>query len=144
MRYQDKTFWLFVTHEDHEFHTDILGRKFENEWLKVSPDGRMKIKGSHVLPSGKSGYAWDGCSPKFAVLDIVIGTPDGVTDHITEKPKTYYASMVHDALYQFGYQARIKRGEIDKLFHTMLKGFRLRHLYFGIIWLLGWLGYKKG
>ena len=47
------------------------------------------------------GYAWDGCSPKICVFDILIGTPDGVIDSTTRQPKTYYASLVHDALYQF-------------------------------------------
>src|SRR5436190_2080914 len=47
------------------------------------------------------GYAWNGCSPKFCVLDILIGTPDGVVHAGTGKPKAYYASLVHDALYQF-------------------------------------------
>src|SRR5712691_2897454 len=47
------------------------------------------------------GYAWDGCSPKFCFCDLLFGTPDGVVDTQTGRPKTYYASLVHDALYQF-------------------------------------------
>ena len=47
------------------------------------------------------GYSWDGCTPKFCVLDFLIGTPDGVVHKDTGHPKTYYASLVHDALYQF-------------------------------------------
>jgi hypothetical protein len=46
-------------------------------------------------------YAWDGCSPKLCVWDLLLGTPDGVVDSATKQPKTYYASLVHDALYQF-------------------------------------------
>jgi len=46
-------------------------------------------------------YSWDGCSPKFFFLDIYIGTPDGVKHEETQKPKTYYASLFNDALYQF-------------------------------------------
>ena len=47
------------------------------------------------------GYAWDGCTPKLCIFDILIGTPDGVVSIRTGRPKTYYASLVHDALYQF-------------------------------------------
>jgi hypothetical protein len=138
MRYKGKHFWLFVTHEDHVFQTNILGRDFENEWMKISPDGEILIKGTHVQENDEGGYAWDGCSPKYAILDIVAGTPDGVVDETTEKPKTYFASMVHDALYQFGRQAKIKRPEADKLFLKMLKGFKLKYLYYFAVRLLGW------
>src|SRR5205823_12048120 len=34
-------------------------------------------------------YAWDGCSPKFCVFDILLGTPGGVVDSKTKQPKTY-------------------------------------------------------
>ena len=47
------------------------------------------------------GYTWNGCSPKFFVLDLLFGTPEGVVNARTAQRKTYYASMVHDALYQF-------------------------------------------
>lgn len=47
------------------------------------------------------GYAWNGCSPKVCAFDLLFGTPDGVVHVRTEKPKTYYASLIHDALYQF-------------------------------------------
>jgi len=143
MRYKGKNFWLFVTHKDEKFQTDILGRDFENEWIKISPDGKIIIKGTHVQENGKGGYAWDGCSPKFAVLDIVIGTPDGVVDETTEKPKTYNASMVHDALYQFAHQAKIKRSESDKLFLKRLKGFKLKYIYYIAVRIFGWIAFKK-
>ncbi len=45
------------------------------------------------------GYAWNGCSPKYCLFDILLGTPDGVVDSRTGRPKTFYASLVHDALY---------------------------------------------
>lgn len=47
------------------------------------------------------GYAWNGCSPKICVWDFLLGTPDGVVYARTGRPKTYYASLIHDALYQF-------------------------------------------
>ena len=57
------------------------------------PDGRL------IIPRE---YTWDGCTPKFSILDIfVIGTPDGIKNINTGKPKTYFASLVHDVLYQY-------------------------------------------
>jgi hypothetical protein len=49
----------------------------------------------------KKEYAWNGCTPKFGFFDILIGTPDGVVHKGTGKPKAYYATMIHDSLYQF-------------------------------------------
>ena len=143
MLYKDSRFWLYVTHEDHEFQTNIINKEYENEWIKVSNNGNIIIKGSHIQENKKGGYAWDGCSPKFAFLDLVIGTPDGVIDKNTEKPKTYFASMVHDALYQIGHQADIKRLNIDRLFLVMLKDFKLRYIYYISVRLLGAFFFKK-
>jgi len=60
--------------------------------LIIETDGQITVT---------RGYAWNGCSPKFCFLDLLLGTPEGVVHHHTGRPKTYYASMVHDALYQF-------------------------------------------
>ena len=60
--------------------------------LEINPDGSARVL---------AGYAWDGCTPKFSIFDILIGTPDGAPNHQTKKPKTYYASLLHDVLYQF-------------------------------------------
>jgi hypothetical protein len=85
-------------------------------------------------------YSWDGCSPKFSLLDLYIGTPDGAIHAVTGKPKTYYASLFHDALYQY-----YRRGgpyslkEADGIFlHIMKKhDFRLRMLYYVAVRLFG-------
>lgn len=70
-----------------------------------------------VLP----GYAWNGCSPKLRFFDLVVGTPDGVVYRRTRRPKTYYASMVHDALYQFmGASSPVSRGEADRCFLRLM------------------------
>ena len=145
MLYKDKTFWLFITHEDHSFQTNILDRTFKNEWLEISPDGVIKIIGSDNPETGKGGYAWDGCSPKFGFLDLVIGTPDGVVDEQSEKPKTYFASMVHDALYQFGNETGVSRAEADQLFREMLKekNFKLWYIYYFAVRSLGSLFFGK-
>jgi uncharacterized protein DUF1353 len=87
-------------------------------------------------------YAWDGCSPKLCVLDVLLGTPDGVVDSTTKQPKTYYASLVHDALYQFLLDGLpYKRRQADKCFLRLMAetGFVPRYLYWAAVRLFGWL-----
>lgn len=91
------------------------------------------------------GYAWNGCSPKFCFFDILIGTPDGVVDSRTGRPKTYYASLVHDALYQFVPDGLpLKQHDADRCFLRLMEatGFRPRFLYFSAVWLLGGLVWR--
>ena len=88
------------------------------------------------------GYAWDGCSPKFCFFDILLGTPDGAVDSETGKTKTYYASLVHDALYQFLPEGvPVTRAEADHSFLKLMEatGFRPRLLYFAAVRLFGGL-----
>lgn len=91
-------------------------------------------------------YAWNGCSPKFCFCDILFGTPEGVVDAGTEKPKTYYASLVHDAMYQFLPDGLpVTRADADQCFLLLMQktGFRPRFIYYlavrlfgGIVWRL--------
>ena len=79
------------------------------------------------------GYAWNGCSPKYCLFDILLGTPDGVVDSRTGRPKTFYASLVHDALYQFVPDGLpLTRRQADQCFLRLLEetGFRPRILYY--------------
>lgn len=102
-----------------------------NEWLVLHPTGEAVIRAK---------YAWDGCTPKFALLDIVLGIPDGVPNECTQRPKAYYASLVHDVLYQF-LDARlpIDRRGADAAFFDILErhAFRPRHVYWFFVRLLG-------
>src|SRR5512142_543907 len=67
-----------------------------------------------------AGYAWNGCSPKLPFCDILIGTPDGVVYEPTGRPKTYFASMVHDALYQFmGAGSPVSKWQADRCFFRL-------------------------
>jgi len=88
------------------------------------------------------GYAWNGCSPKFCVLDILIGTPDGVVHAGTGKPKAYYASLVHDALYQFlPVAAPVTRRDADRCFLRLLAAsdFKPRYVYWLAVRVFGWV-----
>ena len=55
------------------------------------------------------------------LFTYIWGTPDGMLDYRTEKPITYYASMVHDILYQYKSEVDFSRKEVDILFRIILK-----------------------
>jgi len=127
--------WIFKLTEDFTLVTDCKGITFRSDWFTITEDGRMTIR---------KGYAWDGNSVKLDVCDLfIIGTPDGVIDVQTMKPKTWYASLVHDALYQYyGYHGLL-RSEMDLIYLLLARkaGFFPAPLYYAVIRLLGWAFY---
>lgn len=131
------SFWIYKLESDFEYQTDLKTEYFESDWLTIFRDGRLRIN---------KDYAWDGCSMKIDVLDLfVVGVPDGVVNIKTMKPKTYYASLVHDALYQYmGYHS-ITRKQTDQLFRKIMKenNFLLRWIYYSVVRSVGWLFCNK-
>ena len=136
--------YKYTETEDVIFITNLKFRTFENEWLKIHESGVIVVKGSNG-----NGYSWDGCSPKIELFDLIIGTPDGRIELSTDKPLTYYASMLHDILYQFKEYIFVTRREADQLFYTILKmkKFFWADVYFYVVRLFGWIygdwNYKK-
>ena len=130
--------YVYCIKEDHVHKTSITGREFENEWFKLEKDGNVTVKGSN-----KDGYAWDGCTPKFKIMDLYFGTPEAVLNLKTGKTKTYYAYLIHDIFYQFSKDLKpiVKRSEIDKEFYTILKEheFKLAKIYYFFVHLVAWL-----
>jgi hypothetical protein len=122
-----KKVYKFIQKEDVYIQTNILDRAFEEEFLRIEDNGKITIKANP-----QRGYAWDGCSPKKNFIDIIWGTPDGRFDLITEKQITYFASMIHDALYQYSRQISLSRKEVDTLFKLNLQksDFILANIYF--------------
>lgn len=113
----------------------ILSEPFDSQWLSISSSGTITVK------ANDSGYAWDGCTPKWSLLNLwVIGTPDGHINHRTMKPYTYYASLVHDALYQYLDTVPVSKKNIDQLFLAMLGDFKPRVIYYLMVRLLGGQG----
>ena len=110
-----KGVYKFVEYNIVKYKTNLIGREFSNEWITINKRGIITI-----TPKS-TGYAWDGCSPKKEFLDLLIGTPDGRIDKETNKPITYYASLLHDCIYQFKNDINISRSEADKLFKLILK-----------------------
>ena len=68
---------------------------------------------------------------------MIIGTPEGEINPETGKSKTYYASLIHDALYQFSedLKDKISRRQADKEFHEMLRAekFRPADIYYAAV-----------
>jgi len=123
--------WLYRLSANHAWESGLV---IDHDVAFRDKKGRIRLvleKGGRIVVM--RGYAWNGCSPKFCLCDILMGAPDGVVDKRTGRPKTYFASLVHDALCQFLPDGLpMSRGEVDRCFLALLKesGFRLRWLYF--------------
>ena len=103
----------------------ILTKDYISKWLYISKEGVITVR------ANDKGYSWDGCTPKWSVFNLfIIGTPDGHVNYRTMKPYTYYASLVHDALYQYLDTVPIKKVDIDSLFLKMLGDFKPRWIYY--------------
>lgn len=138
---KSKKRWLFQLEKDYSFKSEEVSPKLKEDlefrderhklWLEIKEDGTITVK---------EGYAWDGCSPKFNILDLFwVGTPDGAIDE--NKPITYYASLVHDALGQFAKEEPEKmpfnRKERDLIFKEMLEEFTFQGLYYMTVRIFG-------
>lgn len=132
--------WLYRLEDDFtwpsEHRTDarlVFRDKTGVVRLIVEPDGRITVTRS---------YAWNGCSPKVCLFDFLLGTPEGVVHVRTEKRKTYFASLVHDALYQFIPDGLpFKRRTADRLFRKLLaeSDFAPRWFYWVAVRTFGWI-----
>lgn len=109
---------------------------FYSKFLIISPQGKIVVK---------RGYTWNGCSPKFTIFGIwLIGTFDGKLDQDINKPKLYYATLVHDVLYHYyGYHG-IPLKKIDRLFLEMMRErhFSKAFLYYLALRLVGMLNIR--
>jgi len=142
--------WVFVLDDDYAW---MSGRAFAEDCAFEDCQGARRLE---IRKNGEikvlAGYAWDGCTPKFSLWDICVGTPDGVPNAGTKRPKAYYASLLHDALYQFSVQKLPKpldrRKAIDRIFLELLErdGFAPRQVYYRVVRVLGGLffhGYTR-
>jgi len=134
--------YVYCIREDYPYKSSITGRRFENEWFRLEPDGMITVKGTN-----KRGYSWDGCSPKWKMGDMYFGAPEAVLNNTIPKSRTYHASLIHDLFYQFSKDVLhlVKRREIDKEFYNILKrdGFKMALLYFWGVRSFGWLWWGK-
>lgn len=136
--------WIFELQGDYEVNLkDFVAVNVSEHHVFEDSKGIVRLE---LFPGGravvKSGYAWDGCTPKFSVFDIVLGIPDGIPHSTTRKPKAYYASLLHDVLYQFlDAGSPISRAEADQVFLGILArdAFAPRWIYYAAVRLFGGL-----
>ena len=134
--------WMFVLDQDFVFNVrSHLPKDFSQGCTFVDRSGRRRLE---LHPNGDAKvlahYSWDGCTPKFSIWDIVFGTPDGIPNRNTTKPKTYYASLLHDALYQFlDVDLPMSRASADRVFLELLTrdGFGPKWVYYAAVRIFG-------
>jgi hypothetical protein len=115
-----------------------LDQPFHSQWLEISTSGQIRVK------ANEGGYAWDGCTPKWSLLNLcIVGAPDGHIDYRTMQPYTYAASLVHDALYQYLDSVPVAKEDIDRLFLQMLGDFKLRRIYYWFVRCCGGRGVRQ-
>src|SRR5512145_1657822 len=80
--------WLYQLPRNYSWQSPY---SFDRDWAFQDKEGHTRL----IISAGglftvTAGYAWDGCTPKFSLLDLLLfGTPDGVVDKTTGQPKTY-------------------------------------------------------
>ena len=110
-------------------------------WVHIRPGGVFTHRADRA---GYHGFAWDGCSPKFALGPLLLGTWDGAFKKALKMPEAVRAAKFHDALYQdLDLLAEIgfRREHADLLFLEMLRANRFRYasLYYRAVRLFGGL-----
>jgi hypothetical protein len=136
--------WIYILETDFVCN---LSRHLPADWNEACAfEDARGCRRLEIYPNGDArifaGYAWDGCTPKFALCDIVLGIPDGVPNEVTQQPKAYYASLVHDVLYQFlDAQLPLSRAQADSVFLELLTRdhFAPRFVYYVAVRCLGGL-----
>ena len=135
--------WVYQADEHFSWNSEVpVGR---DHYFRDQGGTVRLIIGSEGRITVTRGYAWNGCTPKIVVLDQLIGTPDGAVHKSTGRPKTYFATMVHDALYQFlRAESPYSRRQADRFFLQLMgeSEFVLRHVYWIAVRALGWISWS--
>lgn len=135
--------WLYRLDQNYAWES---GFDITEDFVFYDSTGKIRLileKGGCITVT--QGYSWNGCSPKICIFDLLIGTPDGAVHIVTGRPKTYYASMVHDALYQFLKEdSPICRSQADEAFMKLMaeSEFLLRWIYWAAVRTFGWIVWK--
>lgn len=123
--------WVYRLPRNYSWQSPVTS---DRDWAFQDKNGKTRLLiSAEGLITVTRGYSWDGCTPKFCVFDLLFGTPDGVVYSRTGHPKTYHASLVHDALYQFLPDGLpFTRAQADACFLKIMaeSEFTPRHLYY--------------
>jgi hypothetical protein len=140
---RDAAHWLFCLERNYSWQSPHV---FHRDWAFQDKNGhtRLILTTDGIITVTKD-YAWDGATPKTCAFDLVLGTPDGVVFLGTGKPKVYYASLVHDALYQFLPEGPpLTRAQADRCFLLLMHEhrFSLARLYWAAVRVFGGLSWR--
>ena len=134
--------WIYKVARETWFKTHIRNHTFDCDWFRLEKDGLVVIKAS-----SERAYAWDGCTPKvvFGKKQFILGTPDGYQDSNMFLPVTGYASLVHDAFYQYLHVIPVKKKVVDEIFKLELQraGFWFWPVYYLAVRLFGGITVKQ-
>lgn len=132
--------WLYKLDKDYVWQSPYMQEK---DWAFKDHTGAIQLK---LMRDGQivvmKGYCWDGCTPKFCIMDILFGTPEGAVAVKTGLPKTWDASLVHDALCQFLHaDLPMSQRQVDHCMLMLLqeREFILSYTYYYAVRLFGWL-----
>jgi len=131
--------WLYKLEKDYVWKSPCT---HEKNWGFEDENGVLRLKllsDGHIIVM--AGYCWDGCTPKFCFMDVLLGTPEGAILRKIGTPKTWDASLIHDALCQFlPAEMPLTQKEIDDCMLELLqmRGFALSYFYYGAVRLFGW------
>jgi hypothetical protein len=124
--------WLYRLESNFSWRSPF---RFQTNYVFFDKEKKPRLvllKNGEVVVT--EGYCWNGCSPKVCVLDLLIGTPEGVVHVRSGRPKTAPASMVHDAMYQFlSAGLPLTRAQADRAFLDLLREYDF--LYARIYWI---------
>ena len=121
-QYRDNALFL-ATQDDVYVSQDAALKGFSfaaDAWMHIQPDGTFTHRATRP---DYDGFAWDGCSPKFALGPLMLGTWDGHFTETLKMPQAIRAAKFHDALYQELDQLKrigFERKHADLLFREML------------------------
>ena len=107
-----KKYDYVLENDYHYFNEGLKGIYLATEYVFIC-NGYITIK---------KGYSWNGCS------------------YVPDFQSTYYASLIHDALYQYHIGKKIA----DKVFFDIMKrdGFYLKYVYYYGVVMFGFIGYR--
>lgn len=131
--------WLYKLKKDYVWKSPYT---HEKNWGFVDVNGALQLKlmsDGHIIVM--KDYCWDGCTPKFCFFDVLLGMPEGVILKKIGTPKTWDASLVHDALCQFlPAELPLTQKQVDKCMLELLqmRTFSLSYFYYGAVRLFGW------
>ena len=102
-----RTYNYKLNSDYHYYNIRLKGIYLATEYVFIS-DGYITIK---------KGYAWNGCS------------------YVPDFKSTYYASLIHDALYQY----KVDRKIADLVFYDLMKrdNFKLKWIYYKGVYFFG-------